>query len=85
VSAVQLVGHEADEPLQTYAPHEGLPGLPVATGVHVPTLPVRLQASQAPLQAVLQQTPSTQLPLAHWLAEVQEPEPSLGTQVPPLQ
>ena len=35
------------------------------TGVHVPTLPVRLQASHEPPQAVLQQTPSTQLPLSH--------------------
>jgi hypothetical protein len=33
--------------------------------VQVPTLPARLQASQVPAQAVLQQTPSTQLPLAH--------------------
>jgi hypothetical protein len=35
--------------------------------VHVPTLPVTLQAWQVPLQALLQQTPSTQIPLAHWL------------------
>jgi hypothetical protein len=39
----------------------------------VPTLPVRLHASHAPLQAVLQQTPSTQLPLPHWLAAVHVP------------
>ena len=42
--------------------------LPAATGLHVPTLPATLQASQEPPHAVLQQTPSTQLPLPHWLA-----------------
>jgi hypothetical protein len=45
-----------------------------------------LHASQEPPQAVLQQTPSTQLPLPHWLAvEHAVPLPSLGTQAPPLQ
>jgi hypothetical protein len=45
-----------------------------------------LHASHAPPQAVLQQTPSTQLPLPHWLAAEQVvPFVFLGTQVPPLQ
>jgi hypothetical protein len=45
-----------------------------------------LQASQEPPHAVLQQTPSTQLPLPHWLAAVQEaPLAFWGTQVPALQ
>ncbi len=32
-----------------------------------------MQASHAPEQVVLQQTPSTQLPLAHWLVPVHAP------------
>ena len=44
--------------------------LPEATGLHVPTLPAWLQESQAPVQAVLQHTPSTQLPLRHSLETV---------------
>src|SRR5262245_55590937 len=32
-----------------------------------PIDPARLQARQRPLHATLQQTPSTQLPLEHWL------------------
>jgi hypothetical protein len=52
----------------------------------VPTEPVTLQASQAPPQAVLQQTPSTQLPEPHWLAAVHvTPLGFLATQVVPLQ
>jgi hypothetical protein len=59
---------------------------PAATGLHVPTLPATLQASHAPPQAVLQQTPSTQLPLPHWLsAEQVVPFVFLSAQVPPLQ
>jgi hypothetical protein len=68
---VQAEGHEADEPLHTYGAHEGVPTLPADTGLHVPTLPARLQASHEPPQAVLQHTPSTQLPLPHSLAAVQ--------------
>jgi hypothetical protein len=37
-------------------------GLPSAMGKQVPTRPGRLQAVQAPLQALLQQTPSVQWP-----------------------
>jgi hypothetical protein len=34
--------------------------------LHVPTLPERLHRRQLPLQALLQHTPSTQNPDAHW-------------------
>ena len=65
VSLVHEVGQLADEPLQRNGAQVGLPVLPEATGLHVPTLPVWLQESQEPLHAVLQHTPSTQLPLPH--------------------
>jgi hypothetical protein len=42
-----------------------------ATAEQVPTLPVRLHEPQPPLQAVSQQTPLTQKPVAHWLFVVQ--------------
>ncbi len=41
------------------------------TGLHSPTLPATLQATQAPSQARLQQTPSAQNPEAHWLLALQ--------------
>jgi hypothetical protein len=56
--------------------------------LHVPMLPGRLQESQAPpLHVLLQHTPSTQLPLPHWLAAPHTaPLPSFGTHAPlPLQ
>ncbi len=55
--------------------------------LHVPTLPGTLQASQAPpLQELLQHTPSTQLPLPHWLAAEQvAPFVRLGTHAPASQ
>jgi hypothetical protein len=34
--------------------------------VHVPTLPLALQERHGPVHDELQQTPSTQLPEAHW-------------------
>jgi hypothetical protein len=83
---VQAVGQLADEPPHTYGAHEGEPVLPEATGPHVPTLPGRLQASQAPPQAVLQHTPSTHWPLPHWLFAVQAVlVVCFGTHAPPLQ
>jgi hypothetical protein len=67
-------------------PHEGEPVLPDATGLQVPTLPATLQASQEPPHAVLQHTPSTQLPLPHWLeAEHVAPLVCFGTHAPALQ
>jgi hypothetical protein len=67
-------------------PQVGLPALPAVLTAQVPTEPVRLHASQAPPHAVLQQTPSTQLPEAHWLAAVHTvPLAIFGTQLVPLQ
>jgi hypothetical protein len=49
-----MVGQLGDEPLHTYALHDGLaPALPCATTVQVPG--VALQTSQPPAHAVLQQ------------------------------
>ena len=47
-------------------------GAAVAAGMsaHIPTLPVRLHARHVPQLGLPQQTPSTQLPLMHWLATV---------------
>ena len=60
--------------------------LPAATGLHVPTLPATLHASQEPEQALLQHTPSTHWPLPHWLADEQvAPFCCLGTHAPALQ
>jgi hypothetical protein len=54
--------------------------------VQKPTVPARLQAWQAPAQPVLQHTPSTHCPDAHWLAAVQPlPVAFRAVQVPPLQ
>jgi hypothetical protein len=57
------------------------------TGRHLPTLPPTSHAAQASVHALSQQTPSTQKPVAHSLAEVQ-PTPCFLAQVPlvtPLQ
>jgi hypothetical protein len=57
-------------------------GAPVAE-VQVPAEPATSQASHWPPHAPSQQTPSTQKPLAHWLAAPQAaPGASLGTQAP---
>ncbi len=86
LSEVQDTGHDADEPPQTYGAHEGLPVVPATRTAQVPTEPVTLHASQAPPHAVLQQTPSTQLPERHWLFAVHAgPLPSFATQLVPLQ
>ena len=63
---VQPVG-QLVEPLQTKGLQEGVPGLPVATGEHVPVA----QVAHAPVQAVLQQTPATQKLCWHGLGMVQ--------------
>jgi hypothetical protein len=83
---VQEDGQVAVLPLHTYGEQLGLPVEPEDMLVQVPKEPVRLQASHAPAQAVLQQRPSTQLPEVHWLAAVQVvPLDCFTTQVPPLQ
>ena len=64
---MQAVGHEALVELHTYGAQLGLPAAP-ATLVHVPlelAPSVAEHVSQAPLQALLQQTPSAQKPEAH--------------------
>src|SRR5205085_9088926 len=56
---------------------------PPATGVQVPALPLSAQASHWLLQAVSQQTPSTQCCDPHWFAPPQVwPGASSGTQTP---
>jgi hypothetical protein len=53
---------------------QALPSLhvvPFDFGAQVPTEPVRLQAEHWSVQAVLQQTPLAQNPVAHWLLLVQ--------------
>jgi hypothetical protein len=67
-------------------PQDGFPALPAVRTAQVPTEPVTLHASQPPPHAVLQQTPSTQLPERHWLFEVHVgPFASFATQLVPLQ
>jgi hypothetical protein len=73
---MSAVARQPPAPLHTLpAPHSPPGSLPSGIGVHLPTLPGRLQAWQVPLHAVSQQTPSTQLP-------VEQTEPSLP-QLPP--
>jgi hypothetical protein len=67
-------GAPSAETVQMLAPVQG-PSAVVSsaplTGMHIPGLGAWLQLKQVPLQASLQQTPSTQKPLAHWAASVQ--------------
>jgi hypothetical protein len=84
-SLLQVLGQLADEPPHTYGAHEGEPTLPAPIGLHVPTFPATSHASQAPVQAELQHTPSTQLPLRHWLLAVHaRPLDGFGTHAPVL-
>ena len=57
---------QVPEPAQAVCPLRGAP----LTATQVPGPEDSAQASQAPAQAVLQQTPSAQKPLTHWLAAV---------------
>jgi hypothetical protein len=45
--------------------------MPLGTAVHVPTAPATLQAKQLAPHKLVQQTPSTQNPVAHWSLSVQ--------------
>ncbi len=70
----QVVGQLALEPLHRYGEQLGLPAEPPVTFAQVPSVDApaaTLHASHAPLQVVLQHTPSTQLPDAHSPAELQ--------------
>ena len=79
-------GHEAAAPSHKYGAQAGFPAVPALSGVQTPAAPGRLHASHAPLHAVLQQTPSTQLAALHWLPAVQAaPSVFFGTQRPPAQ
>jgi hypothetical protein len=55
--------------------------VPAATGAHAPMLPPTLQAWQAGHVADPQQTPSTQLPLMHWLPAMQVMPLALSAQL----
>lgn len=57
--------------------------VPGASGQHVPAVPGSAQLTQSPLQAVRQQTPSLQKPLAHSLSCLQG-EPAMGAPHRPL-
>jgi hypothetical protein len=74
-SALQVEGQAALDPLHRYGEQEGEePPPPLATVVQVPLAEAPSaveQASQPPAQALSQQKPSTQLPVAHWLLAVQ--------------
>jgi hypothetical protein len=84
-------GHAALEPVHdsagSQAPVDMRQVVPLGYSEQVPTEPGMLQASHTPpLQEVLQQTPSTQLPEAHWLAAEQAaPLAFFTVQVPLLQ
>jgi hypothetical protein len=55
--------------------------VPAATGAQAPALPPTLQAWHAGQLADPQHTPSTQLPLMHWLADVQASPLALSAQL----
>jgi len=71
-------GQVAEAPVQfsaaSHRPLDARQTVAAVFGVHVPTVPERLQASQAPPHAVLQQTPSMQLPEVH-IASVEHATP----------
>ena len=68
------------------APHSSRGLVPGSAALHVPRLFVAAQVLQLPVQAVLQQTPSTQKPLPQSPATAQAvPFASRGTQVPAAQ
>jgi len=70
-------------PLGAHAPCGS--ATPVPTFAQVPA-PFRLHTRQVPQLPTLQHTPSTQNPLAHWVADVQAmPSPVWLMQLPPLQ
>jgi hypothetical protein len=75
----QVPAHADPSLAQADRPARGSP----ITAVQRPGLPLTLQASHCPVQAALQQTPSTQLALAHWTAPP-HPVPSAysATQTP---
>jgi hypothetical protein len=81
------MGQSASAPLQTTAPPQaGLPRSPLGAALQLPSLPARLQRSQLPLQAWLQQKPSAQNPEVHCALLPQAvPVARSGSQLPALQ
>ncbi|MEN9798180.1 MAG: hypothetical protein RL653_1876 [Pseudomonadota bacterium] len=73
-------------PLQRVTPHSEAGSVRAEMLEHVPSAPARLQARQVPVQAVLQQTPSTHWPEAHARDSVQAtPSARRGRQAPASQ
>ena len=72
------VGQVSDVPLHfsatSQAPFCARQTVALDAAEQVPTCPVRLQTPHPPLQAVSQQTPLTQNPVAHWLFDVHASE-----------
>jgi hypothetical protein len=60
LSDPQDVGQAGAEPSHTYGLHDGLPALPAASTVHVPTVALSVHDWQPPVQAALQHTPPEQ-------------------------
>ena len=58
---------------------------PAATSVQAPAVPVRLQERQRPVQALMQQAPCSQKPLAHSVVLVQAAPFGFFEQMVPLQ
>jgi hypothetical protein len=78
----QLPPHDEPSVVHAVRPPCGAP----ATATQVPTLPETSQAWHWPPQALLQQTPSTQFPLPHWLAALHTvPFDFFATHTPALQ
>jgi hypothetical protein len=81
-SPPQVFGHIPDTPVHRYAPQDGLPGWPSASGVQTPFAEAPsdcAHTSHAPPQAALQQYPSTQKLLWHWFGAVHAPSVIFGT------
>src|SRR4051794_27354143 len=70
-------------PSQAFKLGQEASSFPIDRLVHVPMEPAMSQAWQSPVQLVLQQTLSTQLPLAQRLPSVPHPAPGHNPQVPP--
>jgi hypothetical protein len=86
-TATASVGQVNDDPLQvsaaSQAPFWARQTVPLDAAEQVPTWPARLHTPQPPLQAVSQQTPFAQNPVAHWLFDVhcKAKDPSKNTDV----
>jgi hypothetical protein len=85
-SAAQAARQAEALPSHQVLPHSLEGSVRAPSGVQAPEVPERLQASQVPPQAALQQTPSAQLPEAHWFPALQAwPSGPFATQLPEAQ